>query len=89
MEQRLVEQLVPQPAIEALGEGILDRLARSDVVPVDPLPVGEAEDGVRGELGAVVADNHFEPVAAGDECLELPCLTHPQDVPATTANVGG
>ena len=42
MKKRLVEQLVPQSASEALGEGILDRLARSDVVPVDPLPVGEA-----------------------------------------------
>ena len=34
-EQRLVQQLVAQPAVEALDEGVLDRLARGDVVPVD------------------------------------------------------
>ena len=49
-EQGLVEEFVPQPSVEALDEGILDRLARGDVVPVDPGAVGEAQDGVRGEL---------------------------------------
>jgi len=34
-EQVLVEALVPQPAIEALHEAILHRLARRDVVPLD------------------------------------------------------
>lgn len=56
-EQRLVEQLVPQPAIEAFDEAILHRLARGDVMPVDPLSVGKAQDSVRGELGAVA---HWE-----------------------------
>lgn len=41
-EQGLVEQFVPQPAVEALDEGILDRLARGNLVPVDPHPVSEA-----------------------------------------------
>ena len=38
----LVEQFVPQPAVEALDESILDWLARGDVVPVDLHAVGEA-----------------------------------------------
>lgn len=36
-EQGLIEQFVPQSAVEALDEGILDRLARSNVVPVVPI----------------------------------------------------
>src|SRR4029453_19536126 len=30
-EQRLVQQFIPQPAVEALDKGILHRLARRDV----------------------------------------------------------
>src|SRR5690606_27329973 len=33
-EQRLVEQLVAHAAVEALGEGVLHRLARRDVMPL-------------------------------------------------------
>lgn len=36
-EQGLIEQFVPQPAVEALDERILDWLARGNVVPVDPI----------------------------------------------------
>jgi hypothetical protein len=35
-EERLVQQLVAQLAVEALDEGILLRLARFDVMPFDP-----------------------------------------------------
>ena len=52
-EQGLVEQFVPQPAVEALDEGILDRLARGNVVPVDPHPVSEAQDGIGRELSPI------------------------------------
>ena len=38
-EQGLVQQLVPEAAIEALYEGILGRLAGRDVVPVDLAPI--------------------------------------------------
>lgn len=34
-EQGLVQELVAQPAIEALDEGVLDRLSGIDVVPID------------------------------------------------------
>ena len=34
-EQRFVQQLIAQPAIEAFDEGVLLRLARRNVVPFD------------------------------------------------------
>lgn len=34
-EQGLVQQLVPEPAVEALDEGVLGRLAGCDVMPLD------------------------------------------------------
>ncbi len=40
-EQRLVQQFIAQPAVEALDEGILHGLARRDVVPVDTALVGQ------------------------------------------------
>ena len=45
-EQRLVQQLVAQPAIEALVVAVLLGLARRDVMPADAGLVGPAEDGV-------------------------------------------
>jgi hypothetical protein len=53
-----VKALVAHPAVEALDEAILLRLAWSYVVPFDAALLLPAEDGVRGELGAVVADDH-------------------------------
>ena len=50
----LVEALVAHPALEALGEGVLRRLARGNVAPADPRGLGEAEDCRQGELRAVV-----------------------------------
>lgn len=49
-KQRLVQKLVAQPTIEALDEGVLGRLARRDVVPVDLAVIREGQDRVRGEL---------------------------------------
>ena len=49
-EQRLVQQLVAQTAAEALDEGVLGRLARRDVMPVDLAVVGKGQDRIRGEL---------------------------------------
>ena len=52
-KQRLVQKLVAQAAVEALDEGVLGRLARCDVMPVDLAVVGKCQDRVRGEPGAV------------------------------------
>ena len=46
-EQGFVQQFVTQPSIEAFDEGVLRRLSRRDVMPVDFAFVGE-----------VLRDNH-------------------------------
>src|SRR6202795_432761 len=56
-EQRLVQQLVAQAAVEALDEAVLLRLAGRDVVPADAGRIRPAQDRIRGQLGAVVADD--------------------------------
>ena len=52
----LVEELVAHPAVKALDEAVLHRFAGRDVVPFDLMIDCPAEDRVRGELGAVVAN---------------------------------
>src|SRR5690606_24144822 len=54
-----IEHLVPEPTIERFNECVLHRLSRSDIMPVNLVPIGEPQDGIRGELGAVVADHHL------------------------------
>ena len=70
-EQSLIEQLVTQTADERLGERILHRLARGDVMPGDLVIVRPSQDGVRGEFGSVVADNHPGLAALGEQPIEL------------------
>ena len=57
-EQRLVQQFVPHPAVEALDGAVLGRLARRDVMPVDPGLARPRQHRVGRQLGAVVADDH-------------------------------
>src|ERR1700716_581762 len=61
-EQRLVQQFAAQPAIETLDEPILLRLAGRDVMPTDTGLTRPAQDGVRGQFGAVVADDRVWPL---------------------------
>ena len=56
-EQGFIQQLVTQPSVEAFDEGVLRRLSRRDVVPVDLAFIGEGQDRVRGELGAPPQEN--------------------------------
>lgn len=58
-EQGFVQKLVPHPAVEHLADAVLLRLPRRDEVPGDLLPLRLCEHGVRGELGAMVADNEL------------------------------
>jgi hypothetical protein len=67
----LVEAFVAHPALEALGEGVLRRLAGRDVAPVPFALLGELQDGRRRELGPVVADDDAGPAAPGDQLLEF------------------
>lgn len=66
-EQRLIGQLVARATVKALDVAILHRLARGDIVLLPPNFPAPGEDGVRGQLGPVVADNH-------PRCAH--CLTH-------------
>lgn len=75
-EQRLVQEFVAQAAVERLDERVLGGLCRCDVGPLDPGPVGPAQDRIAGELSAVVADDHSRLAARRDQPIEFGC--HPQ-----------
>lgn len=68
-EQGFIEHLVPEPTIERCNERVLHRLSRSDVMPVNLVPIGEPQDGIRGQLGAVVSDHHLRPAPCRHERL--------------------
>src|ERR1044072_3580530 len=70
-EQVLVEALVSEPTVEALDKAILHRFAWRDVVPFDIAILLPRQDGVRGELGAVVADHHARADSGLDDAIEL------------------
>lgn len=66
-EQVLVQALVPQATIEAFDEPLLLRLTRRDVMLLDPGVLAPGEDGVTGQLGAIVADYHArQPATLGN-----------------------
>ncbi len=67
----LVEAFVAQPAIEAFDKPILHWLSGCDVVPLDLLFLLPGQDGVRGELGAVVADDHARTASALDDAVKF------------------
>ena len=56
-EQVLVEAFVTESTVQALDEAVLHRLARRDVVPLDPAIFLPLQDRMRGQLRAVVADD--------------------------------
>ena len=72
VEDLLVQQLVPQAAVEALDEGVLLRLARIDVVPGHPVLVSPFQNGPAGELCPVLTDNAAGLAADPDQGAELP-----------------
>jgi hypothetical protein len=70
-----VEALVPAAAVEARDKGILDRLSGRDVVPSGVAFLLSVQDGMRSELGGVVADDHQRLPAGRDDGIEL--VRHP------------
>ena len=56
-EQRLIEELVAHLAAEAFDEAELGRFAGRDGVPCDLGLARLDEHGLRGQLGAIVADD--------------------------------
>src|SRR6478752_2045793 len=71
-EQRLVQKLVTHTAVEALDEGVLDRLAWGDEVPVDAGLLAPGQHGIAGELGAVVGDDRTRLAAPLDDRGQFP-----------------
>ena len=71
-EQRFSQEFVAHAPVEALAEADLRRLARRDVSPLDFAVAGKGEDDVRGELRAVVGDDHAGIAAPPDQRRQLP-----------------
>ena len=78
-EEALVEKLVAHPAVEGFGVAVLHRLTRGDVMPFDAMISCPGQDRVRGELGAVVRDDHRRLAAPTDEHRQLACDPSPRD----------
>lgn len=83
-EDRLVQELVPEPGIEALDEPVLIGLARRDVVPLDVAFLAPAQDRHAGQLSAVIADDRVGPCHP----LEHRCIEFTPDPSAGDRRVG-
>jgi hypothetical protein len=70
-KQRLVEQFIARPPVEAFAETILHRLARRDEVPGDRGFLHPRQHSVRGELRAVVGDDQSRLAAPLDQRDQL------------------
>src|SRR3546814_4154550 len=57
-EQRLIQKLIAHPAIKALDIAVLHRLARRDIMPLDPDLAAPYEHRDRRQLGPVAAHEH-------------------------------
>lgn len=67
-----VEALIAQPAVDALDEGVLHRLARLDEAQHYPALVGPPVEGVLRQPGAVAEDNLGRGAALGRQPLQHP-----------------
>ena len=72
-EQMLIQALVAQAPVQALDKAVLLRLAGGDVVPRDRTLLLSAKDGVRGQRGAVVRDDHQRLAPSRDDPVEFAC----------------
>lgn len=70
-EQGLVEAFVPQPAIEALHEGVLLRLSQRDILPFHADGLAPLKNCRRGRLGAVVGHAAHWTTALGNDGVQL------------------
>jgi hypothetical protein len=74
-EHVLVKALLVETPVKALDESVLDRTPGRDIVPSDAASLLPAQDGVRRELSAVVADDHQRLLRATTMASEL--ASHP------------
>ena len=66
-------ELVAQAAVEALDEAVLLRFAGRDAVPADAGRIRPGQDRVRGQLGAVVADDRVRAASSpANDVVEFP-----------------
>lgn len=78
-EEPLVETLVAHLSVEALHEAVLYRLARRDVVPFDTPVFLPCQDGIRGQLGAIVRHDHAGVAAMFGDDVEFTGDTFARD----------
>ena len=78
-EQSLIEKLVAHPAVEGLDAAVLHRSARCDVMPIHTMILRPAQHRVRGELGAIVGNDHLRLAARADEHRQLACNSFARD----------
>lgn len=70
-EQRLVQTLVAQAAEEGFCKSILLRLARRDVVPLNPHFLRPAQDRAAGQFGAVGGHDRGRSPTDGDDRIKF------------------
>ena len=58
IEQVLVQAFVAHPAVKAFHEPVLHWLSRRDVMPVNLAVFLPFQDGIAGEFGPIIADDH-------------------------------
>jgi len=72
-EEAPIQELAPHSAIERSHIAVLHRLPRRDVVPLGTVVLRSGKDCVRGEIGAVVGNDHVRLAAAADQVGQLAC----------------
>lgn len=78
-EQRFVQKLIAHLRVERFADPVLHRFARRDEVPGDARLLAPGQHRVRGELGAVIADDQVGLSAPGDERRQFPCNAPARD----------
>lgn len=79
VEDLFVQAFIPQTAVEGLDVAILLRLARIDVMPLDLVVVRPLQDGLAGELGAIVRDDASRFAVGPDQRIEFSRHSGPRD----------
>lgn len=70
-EEPLVETLVAHPSVEVFHEAVLHRLARRDVGPFNMPAFLPRQNGIRGQLSAIVRHDHAGVAAMLDDDVEF------------------
>ena len=75
-QQGFVQQFIAQPSFETFDKGVLRLFSWRDLASVDLAFVGEGQDCVRGELGAVIGDDHHGFSTLFEERRQFPRHQH-------------